>query len=432
MLSKLLYWSCASSMDFPMELVQQTRKRLIFLCEQSSSSCVIGSFHVGGVFDSHTKNVVEEFLQQSSVAKEKSVQEQMDLFVQYAQGDTAQIKANMIEIFDHVLTSVLVATEVSTRVATGMLLSDSYVRHQTSILVYLLILRGRLFAYPIERMIQVANVVLSSAPICQDIYGIQGALQVEILDYWVKQCVQRLSGVSNSSSDFSIHNLSVNNLSISNAVEKDLGVLWYSVMVRWTDMGLGNPVELVAMQSVVEILSRHIKAAGKRLRADQITNISIELPSFLQSSSMDNTAHKMLTHWISRYIQTHDWKECRVSAVDLDTKQLMQQTEQKIQIQYSTDATKEYLLHMIGQLQGVFAGVSAMEIAQMGRLSIHSVQQYWNNPLRKIVEQLRYASNQIAQSQMDKFQYTIPTKVIVYTNRGGKWPENRKHIVYTV
>lgn len=428
MLSKFLYWSCASSIAFPVELVQQTRKRLLFLCEQSSSYSIIGSFHMGGVFDSHTKNVIEEFLQQSSVAKKKSVQDKMALFMQYARGDIAKIKANMIELFDHILQSVLVATEISTRIAMGMLLSDSHMRHQTSILVYLLILRGRLFTESIERMIQVANVVLSSAPICQDLYGIHGALQVEVLDYWVKQCLQpQLSGARNSSSDFSI-----SNLSISNAVEKDLGVVWYSVMVRWTEMGLGNPMELVAMQSVVEILSRHIKASGKRLRADQITNISIEMPSFLQSASRDRSTHRMLAHWISRYIQTHDWKECVAFSVDVQTSQLLQQTEQKIHIQYSTDATKEYLLHMIGQLQGVFAGVSSVEIAQMGQLPLHSVQQYWNNPLRKIVEQLRYASNQISQSQMDKFQYNIPTKVIVYTNRGGKWPENRKHIVYTV
>ena len=72
----------------------------------------------------------------------------------------------------------------------------------------------------------------------------------------------------------------------------------------------------------------------------------------------------------------------------------------------------------------MFSGVQAQQI--IDRAELEGVGKWkLDGDFRRNLKNLRYQKHLLEQTVIDQFQYCIPTEVLVYTTRGGKWPERR-------
>ena len=181
------------------------------------------------------------------------------------------------------------------------------------------------------------------------------------------------------------------------------------------------------LQSVEEILQRHLKAADKRLRWDQIEKIQISCPPLEPWIGQSNL---FLEHglwacsipWrIAYYVLQHCWDAPNADWC-VNMRDRLYHIVTKVEIVQHPLRRLEYLRNSFDTIGPVFAShqLSTVLSTVQGGFSRFGLAE-------KIRLHLQNSSSQGPRNDFhtDQFQFCYPTEVTIFTTRGGKWPERR-------
>lgn len=200
----------------------------------------------------------------------------------------------------------------------------------------------------------------------------------------------------------------------------------------------------VPVQAVAEILARHVKAAEKRLRPDQIERIEVRvglLPWAMDTASgslgeMPAAFTWSLKRAIGTLVTRHDLRPADLTAAALAERQAdIADVAARVEIVHDwslTVATLEHFTRVLGPL-----------FADLGAAGLRGVRQRLRDagswpalgpedvlPLVKarpdrVLRNLRARPGDLGDVDLAEFKWHQPVEVKLYTTRGGWWPERR-------
>jgi 2-methylcitrate dehydratase PrpD len=200
-----------------------------------------------------------------------------------------------------------------------------------------------------------------------------------------------------------------------------------------------------AVQAVDEILRRHVRAAEKRLRADQIERVDIRVPLpawAMEVASDPNTVfggaavswniRKAVGVLISTHELTPGWLEPgALGAREADARAVAD----RVVVSHDWKLTLGAAEGMGGALSPVLCSVGARQAVGMARRMRGSGHL---PPVRaadlapalgarpdRVLRALRRSCGDLAGVDTATFRWHLPVEVKLYTTRGGWWPERR-------
>jgi hypothetical protein len=224
-----------------------------------------------------------------------------------------------------------------------------------------------------------------------------------------------------------------------------LGKAWLTTTLSYKLLPAADPHQ-AALQAVDLVLKRHIKAADKRLRGDQILDIEIAMgaPGWglaRRSSAFGGAEAVALPYALERAVGA------LVVAHELGEAQLGQAWWNEHGDAAMNVASRVRLVHDWGQTMGIIqalvdvfapllAGVRFSELRQVAK---RSVKEHGNLPAPgvadllviakarpdRLMERIRYASGDLADARVDEWQLRFGAQVRVGTIRGGSWPSSQ-------
>lgn len=324
------------------------------------------------------------------------------------------IDPQCLSSFDAVPSEILfVAGELSARIGLAMLLHPAPVRQTCSVITLQIWIAGLQQGKSATEMLASWSHALAQAPQFQSLNDTDRKIVWQTLETWSVHCLKMVTphaiwGPPN----------------LLTPVRFSLGETWYFATIR--PVRSAGPLEwLTAIQSVEEILMRHLKAASKRLRHQQVERITLSVPHIF--AGQDATVRE----WIARFILTHEWNEQHFEGewfqqVQVDLRGLIQ----RIYIDYEPSLTEKLFSQAIIELPDLFVGSTPTQIAEVSDLPIHWASLRSHQSIRKALKDCAYVSGRPSQAQIEAFQLSVPVEVRLYTTRGGTWPERRHHIQF--
>ncbi len=203
------------------------------------------------------------------------------------------------------------------------------------------------------------------------------------------------------------------------------------------------------LQAVHEILRRHIKAADKRLRPDQVERIEVELsaPAWWETQRMwsaRSPAPAGLVHDLRRMIGLlvthHDLSPGMFTTAALARRQEeLAAVAARVEVRHSWERSLDLASHLVDVLGPLFAGVDRRSLRRAERiLRAHTGADALSPPQGarglwgvlaarpdRLLAALRYQSGDLGDARLDAFQLRLGTDVRLHTTRGGTWPEHR-------
>ena len=217
-----------------------------------------------------------------------------------------------------------------------------------------------------------------------------------------------------------------------------LGSVWFTnslTLKRWPGTPWGN----VALDALHTILERHIKAAEKRLRPDQLDRIEFFGPSQLVQTERaaaeihDPSAFAWsLSKSASLLVGLHELSSAQLDPGSAGDKQRdIAALEPRITVAHDWKLTTQQAVHMASRLAPVLGEHGAGSYFEAGRRFTPGLpqpaqwwgilqQQPWN-----ILRSLREPANIESLALDAACAVAFPIHVKLYTTRGGWWPERR-------
>jgi hypothetical protein len=199
---------------------------------------------------------------------------------------------------------------------------------------------------------------------------------------------------------------------------------WLSSALLLSDIP-GPAVFHPAIQALGEILDRHVKAADKRLRWDQVKSIEVTIPAvdgwLLGRSASPDSVHNSLPWLLSILVVGHSLGQAeRTPAWISKNLDKIHHVLSRLQIRQEPRSNIEGWVKTIRTLPWLFCGIGPAEILS----AIPACLQ------RRFVIRNRMSISQALSAStralyLDDFQFCFPSEVLLFTTRGGRWPERR-------
>ena len=311
--------------------------------------------------------------------------------------------------------ALVVAAELSARIGASLLFHDPVVRQRNSILTLQIWVHGLQQGRSEEEMLVAWNTALCNAPSFSSLNGVDRVLVWKTLECWAQQCLDNHSVANMEKWDPS---------NLLTTVRLGLSEVWYMTTIH--PVATKGPFEwLTAIQSVEEILSRHVKAASKRLRYQQVERIEISVPHIFEGWTGG------VSEWISKFILTHEWTSEHDDAQWCDQMAVpLRELSSKIQCKFAPSLTETMFTQMLIELPDLFVGTSIHQAAQVTKLPLNWMSLRSHRALKKSIQDCGYAKGIPTQAQLDAFKFQVPVQVRLMTTRGGTWPERREQILF--
>lgn len=223
-----------------------------------------------------------------------------------------------------------------------------------------------------------------------------------------------------------------------------LGQAWLTETLAFGLMP-AHPVNAPTVQAVHEILMRHVRAADKRLRVNQVDKIELDVaaPAFsLAAMRARHTGHSpaaipaCLKTSIGALVADHELGVEQLEAASLARRRdAIADVAAKVEVRHDWARTLDLVEHAVDVLQPLLAGVTSSELrtVAMRASGVYSglpvgaseVITLLRRRPGRLLERIRYASGNLADARLDQWQYRYGCEVRVYTTRGGSWPERR-------
>lgn len=228
-----------------------------------------------------------------------------------------------------------------------------------------------------------------------------------------------------------------------------LGRAWLTRSLSWSIHPVAPPLQ-GAVQAVEEILARHVKAAEKRLRWDQVERIEVGLgaPGFALHGRAAGVAalgalgalHR-LPEAIGRLVvgAELDPRALARDAAAEDGGPMSNEVAhvaRRVEVHHAWPRTRDLVDHSVDVLGPLLVGLdlptlrraaAAWTSAGPGATLSSPVAVSWLLRLRpdQLLERLRYQSGDLADCRLDELQERLGADVVLHTTRGGSWRERR-------
>lgn len=224
-----------------------------------------------------------------------------------------------------------------------------------------------------------------------------------------------------------------------------LGDCWLG---RTTSFSLfpGHLFTQVPVQAVQEILRRHVKAADKRLRIDQIDRIEIRshaltvglAKSQLSGRPLDSASVCAdLRRQIGTLFVTHELDAASIRSEELDRhSEAIEWVAERVELIHDWPSTLALVQSMRESMSPLYGTIPLRDIWKTSRSSEHGFgwsgllppTDQWREVLKARPDRLLTSTTPGTDlSEVDEraFRYCLPTEVKLFTTRGGWWPERR-------
>jgi hypothetical protein len=224
-----------------------------------------------------------------------------------------------------------------------------------------------------------------------------------------------------------------------------LGAAWLTRTLAF-QLQPGAPFLQVPLQSVEEILRRHVKAADKRLRPDQIDRIEVSA-DFLAcgmerlSAQYPGLHAASITASISRAIgvlvcaQTLGPEQLRPAWIAEHRDQIAG-VASRVEVRHDWQHSMNLMSTLVDVAKPLFSGVSAKELTEAARAArvdfgapglpgIGSWLDIGKSRPDRLFQQLGQGSGDLSEMDVEAWRYRFGVEVKLFTTRGGWWPERR-------
>jgi 2-methylcitrate dehydratase PrpD len=218
-----------------------------------------------------------------------------------------------------------------------------------------------------------------------------------------------------------------------------MGTVWLTDTITYRSRAIA-PAGQTAVEAVAEILRRHVKAADKRLRVDQVERIVVRVPAAAAGLGVRGAMAPSSIPWsvpnaLGVLVAQH-----ALGAEDL-TPAVLQRRSENIahvadRVEWVVDRglgarALSAQLAVLGPLFGDFGWKDARQMLlrtlagqrHPGGPSRERIQ-VWAELARRLWTQ-RGATAQLGELDISAWQLHLPVEVELYTTRGGRWPERR-------
>lgn len=200
----------------------------------------------------------------------------------------------------------------------------------------------------------------------------------------------------------------------------------------------GHPWNQVGLGAVDEVLARHVKAADKRLRADQVERVELRvglMPWALAAVAPDRTMEH-LPFLIGALVAHHELTPAALDAPALDARAAdIAHVAARVEVVHDWDLSQQAVRVLARQLHPVLGGLSLGDYrAVRAPMKAAGGWPTWNGAdlvalLRgrpwETLTALRGPPGSLESARLEEFQWHLPVQLKLYTNRGGWWPERR-------
>lgn len=225
-----------------------------------------------------------------------------------------------------------------------------------------------------------------------------------------------------------------------------LGTAWFTETLSFRL----DPVHLCAqvpVQATMEILNRHVKAADKRLRADQVAAVEVHtgLPGWMLEQHMDTLpglaagrVFSSIRRSIGLAVAAHSLHPRELQGDGAArTRQRLSQVADRVTVHHDYERTATLVEHAVAVATPLLSGLTPGELREAGRAALawHGHRPKAPGPLDlvallrlrpvQLLERLRYAPHDLGQARLSEWQDRLDCEVRLYTTRGGTWPERR-------
>ena len=224
-----------------------------------------------------------------------------------------------------------------------------------------------------------------------------------------------------------------------------LGQAWLTETIsfpRWPGPAAWHSV----YDAIHEVLQRHIKAADKRLRADQVERITIKVPA--PSMALDRWMERhgireaaslghAVRHGIGALVVDHELGTEQLDMAGWEERRLAYgMIAGRVRVEHDVSLTLDFMGHMVesvspliggvteGEWRGLLERVRRPEVAWPS-VSFSDVRNLVQHRPDKWFKAVRYAPRDLAQARLPEWQMRLGAAVEINTTRGGCWPERR-------
>lgn len=210
-------------------------------------------------------------------------------------------------------------------------------------------------------------------------------------------------------------------------VRHSLSKVWFWDTLQVSDT-IGPRLALTAVQSVQEILQRHIQAAAKRLRWQQVDQVIIEGPSALLNHQSE------VRYLIAAYIVHHEWSDEIYDPTWIQENiEALRAVMGRIEFRQVCEMTSQRWTKVLRDIPNLFTGITQTQMTRATGLGFSRwpLQSAAERELHLAMREAASIGPLFAPSVFANFQDSIPVHVRLMTTRGGVWPERRAHIQWS-
>ena len=199
---------------------------------------------------------------------------------------------------------------------------------------------------------------------------------------------------------------------------------WLSSALILSDVP-GPAVFHPALQALAEILNRHLKAADKRLRWDQVQSIKVTVPAMegwlVHRNVPLHAVHRSLPWLLSILVVGH-----ALGPAELEPGWIRKNLDRihhvlsRVEIIWEPRSNLDGWLNAIKTVPWLFCGLAPDEV--FGAIPMPLQKRFI---LRHRVGVSKSLADTTRALHLDDFQFSFPSGIQLYTTRGGRWPERR-------
>jgi hypothetical protein len=203
----------------------------------------------------------------------------------------------------------------------------------------------------------------------------------------------------------------------------------------------------VPIEALDEVFRRHVKAADKRLRCDQVHSLEIRTsaPGFLMeqaSATHPGLTPPALAHSIAKSAGAL-LSNYQLTGPDLRSETLAADSERilhvagRVSVVHDWEQTVRLVDDLLVAFEPLFTGVSRAELKVAGQHARHIFGAVpfpsWGDLLVKairarpdrLLHRIGQGSGNLADTRLDHWTWPFGAQINLFSTRGGRWPERR-------
>ena len=224
-----------------------------------------------------------------------------------------------------------------------------------------------------------------------------------------------------------------------------LGSCWLTRSLAYS-LQPGHLLTRTAVEAIQEILRRHVKAADKRLRPDQVDRIEIRVPAptMALAASLDNGPLDPagfcadIRRQVGLLVATHDLSAASHSPESLEThRERIEFVAERVHLEHDWTSTLRFMEASQNAFGGLYSDSSWADLSKRFRTNANAVEwkagwppvDQWMSLIKARPDRFLKRARQVQDLRHTDdraIRFCLPVEVKVFTTRGGWWPERRE------